>query len=191
MTASDEALLAGMAADDQDAAAVFVRRHQARVYGLALFVVGIPAVAEEVAQETFVRAWRHADGFDPRRGRATTWLLAIARHAAIDVLRVRRDVPVDPVVMAEVLAERVTARTVGDPDRLANQVATGTTVDAALAQVPREQATAVVLASVFGLSGAEIAERTGVPLGTAKTRIRLGLRHLRDELASSREVDRP
>ena len=191
MTASDEALLAGMAADDQDAAAVFVRRHQARVYGLALFVVGIPAVAEEVAQETFVRAWRHADGFDPRRGRATTWLLAIARHAAIDVLRVRRDVPVDPVVMADRIAAHSTDSTAADPDRLADQVATGTTVDAALSHVPREQATAVVLASVFGLSGAEIAERTGVPLGTAKTRIRLGLRHLRDELASSREVDRP
>lgn len=187
MTASDEALLAGMAADDPDAAAVFVRRHQARVYGLALFVVGIPAVAEEVAQETFVRAWRHADGFDPRRGRATTWLLAIARHAAIDVLRVRRDVPVDPVVMAE----RITAETVAEPDLLADRVATGTTVDAALGHVPREQATAVVLAAVFGLSGAEIARRTGVPLGTAKTRIRLGLRHLRDELASSREEERP
>ncbi len=190
MTASDEALLAGMAADDPDAAAVFVRRHQARVYGLALFVVGIPAVAEEVAQETFVRAWRHADGFDPRRGRATTWLLAIARHAAIDVLRMRRDVPVDPVVMADRIAAHSTDATVADPDRLADQVATGTTVDAALAHVPREQATAVVLAAVFGLSGAEVARRTGVPLGTAKTRIRLGLRHLRDELASSREVDR-
>lgn len=179
MAVSDEALLAGMAADDPDAAAVFVRRHQAKVYGLALLVVGIPAVAEEVAQETFVRAWRHADGFDPRRGRATTWLLAIARHAAIDVVRVRRDVPVDPVVMAETLVA---------PDRLADRVATGTTVDAALARVPHEQATAVVLASVFGLSGAEVAERTGVPLGTAKTRIRLGLRHLRDELATPREV---
>lgn len=184
MTASDEALLAGMAADDPDAAAVFVRRHQARVYGLALFVVGIPAVAEEVAQETFVRAWRHADAFDPRRGRATTWLLAIARHAAIDVLRVRRDVPVDPVVMVETIVDP-------DPDRLAERVATGTTVNAALARVPREQATAVVLAAVFGLSGAEIAERTGVPLGTAKTRVRLGLRHLRDELASTREVETP
>ena len=64
-------------------------------------------------------------------------------------------------------------------------------MNAALAQVPREQATAVVLAAVFGLSGAEIAERTGVPLGTAKTRIRLGLRHLREELASEREVDLP
>lgn len=190
MTASDEALLAGMAADDPDAAAVFVRRHQARVYGLALFVVGIPAVAEEVAQETFVRAWRHADGFDPRRGRATTWLLAIARHAAIDVLRMRRDVPVDPVVMADRIAAHSADATTADPDRLADQVATGTTVNAALAHVPREQATAVVLAAVFGLSGAEVAQRTGVPLGTAKTRIRLGLRHLRNELTSSREVDR-
>ena len=191
MTASDEALLAGMAADDPDAAAVFVRRHQARVYGLALFVVGIPAVAEEVAQETFVRAWRHADAFDPRRGRATTWLLAIARHAAIDVLRVRRDVPVDPVIMAEKITEKITVDAIADPDRLAERVATGMTVNAALARVPREQATAVVLAAVFGLSGTEIAERTGVPLGTAKTRIRLGLRHLRDELTSRREVDRP
>lgn len=191
MTASDEALLAGMAAADPDAAAVFVRRHQARVYGLALFVVGIPAVAEEVAQETFVRAWRHADAFDPRRGRATTWLLAIARHAAIDVLRVRRDIPVDPVIMAEKITERITTEAIADPDRLAERVVTGMAVNAALARVPREQATAVVLAAVFGLSGAEIAERTRVPLGTAKTRIRLGLRHLRDELTSRREVDTP
>ncbi|GAA1734336.1 hypothetical protein GCM10009809_32020 [Isoptericola hypogeus] len=179
---SDEALLAGMAADDPDAAAVFVRRHQARVYGLALLLVGVPAVAEEVAQEAFVRAWRHADAFDARRGRATTWLLAIARNAAIDVLRVRRDVPVDPVVMAE---------TIVDPDRLADRVADGATLDGALARVPPEQATAVVLSAVFGLTGAEVARRTGVPLGTAKTRIRLGLQHLRDELTRRREVDAP
>ena len=179
---SDETLLAGMAADDPDAAAVFVRRHQGKVYGLALLLVGVPAVAEEVAQEAFVRAWRHADAFDARRGRATTWLLAIARNAAIDVLRVRRDLPVDPAVMAE---------TIASPDRLADRVADGTTLDAALARVPAEQATAVVLAAVFGLTGVEIAERTGVPLGTAKTRVRLGLRHLRDELATMREVGAP
>jgi RNA polymerase sigma factor (sigma-70 family) len=82
----DEALLAGMAAGDAQAAAAFVRRYQARVYGLALTVVGLPAVAEEVAQEAFVRAWRFAGGYDPRRGAVATWLLTITRNAAVDVL---------------------------------------------------------------------------------------------------------
>jgi RNA polymerase sigma-70 factor (ECF subfamily) len=72
---SDEILLAGMAGGDQDAAAAFVRRYQARVYGLALTVVRSPALAEEVAQEAFLKAWRHAGTYDARRGRVATWLL--------------------------------------------------------------------------------------------------------------------
>ncbi|HEX6336083.1 MAG TPA: sigma-70 family RNA polymerase sigma factor [Jiangellaceae bacterium] len=91
MKVSDESLLAGMAAGDVGAAATFVRRFQARVYGLALAVVGIAPDAEEVAQEAFMRAWRHAGNFDPRRGRVSTWLLTITRNVAIDKLRVRRD----------------------------------------------------------------------------------------------------
>jgi RNA polymerase sigma-70 factor (ECF subfamily) len=74
---SDEALVAGLAAGDADAATAFVRRFQARVFGLALTMVGDPAVAEEIAQEAFTRAWRHAGAYDARRGRVATWLLSL------------------------------------------------------------------------------------------------------------------
>jgi RNA polymerase sigma factor (sigma-70 family) len=175
MGVSDEALLAGMAAGDADAAATFVRRYQARVYGLAVTVVGTPALAEEVAQEAFVRAWRHAGGFDPRRGRASTWLLTITRNLAIDVLRMRRDLPVEPGAMAEMLLTGPT-----DAD-----LADGEDMSTALRALPHEQAVAVVLSVHFGLTAKEISEHQRVPLGTAKTRIRTGLNRLRTML----EVD--
>ena len=91
---SDEALLAGFRARDPDASAAFVRRFQTRVFGLALTIVRDRADAEEVAQDVFVRAWRRADAYDPRRGEVATWLLAIARNVAIDHARMRRSDPV-------------------------------------------------------------------------------------------------
>ena len=97
---SDEALLAGLAAGEADAAAAFVRRFQARVYGLVISIVRDQGTAEDVAQETFLRAWRHATTYDPRRGRVATWLLAIARNLAIDVVRLKGTVPMDPEIVA-------------------------------------------------------------------------------------------
>lgn len=93
---SADALLAGMAMGDADAAAVFVRRYQPRVYALAHAIVGSSAVAEEVAQEAFLRVWRNASTYDARRGRVATWVLTITRNLAIDVLRLRGEQPVDP-----------------------------------------------------------------------------------------------
>ena len=86
----------GMAARDAEAAAAFVRRFQSRVYGLALTILGDPGDAEEAAQEAFVRAWRHAEVYEPARGAVAAWLLTIARNVAVDMLRLRRSVPVDP-----------------------------------------------------------------------------------------------
>ena len=76
---SDEALLSGLAAGDADAATAFIRRFQARVFGLVLTIVRDEGTAEDVAQETFMRAWKHAHTYDSRRGRVATWLLTIAR----------------------------------------------------------------------------------------------------------------
>jgi RNA polymerase sigma-70 factor (ECF subfamily) len=178
MSASDEALLAGMATGDTVAATAFVRRHQARVYGLALTVVGQPAVAEEVAQEAFARAWRYAGAYDPRRGRAVTWLLTITRNVAIDTVRVTHERPVDPQVLLGLLGA---AESAGGRDRVEDV----DRVRAALRQIPKAQAVAVVLATFYGLTAREIAARDGIPLGTAKTRIRLGLARLRDQLEVS------
>src|SRR5919201_4857810 len=93
---SDDALLAGLATGDSDAATAFVQRFQRRVFGLAVTILGDPRAAEDIAQEAFVRAWRHAGAYDPRRGTVATWLLAITRNLAIDSIRVRRPVAVDP-----------------------------------------------------------------------------------------------
>ena len=76
-----------------------MRRFQSRVFGLALTVLGDRGEAEEAAQDAFLRAWRHADAYDPRRGSVATWLLVITRNVAIDHARVRRSDPVDPSVL--------------------------------------------------------------------------------------------
>lgn len=178
MSLSDDALLAGMVAGDPEAAAAFVRRFQARVYGMALVVVGVPAQAEEIAQETFVRAWRHGGTYDPRRARVATWLLTIARNAAVDVLRLRRDVPVEPDALVAVLSTAGDAHGDAEDDRVADAIR----VRRALRELPRDQATAVVMSVFYGLTAAEIAARERIPLGTAKTRIRAGLARLRDQL---------
>ena len=104
-SAADDALLAGYATGDPDASVAFVRRHQRRVYGLAISVVGNPGTAEDVAQEAFTRAWRHASTYDSRRGSVPTWLLTITRNLAIDAIRMRRARPVDPEVMAALAME--------------------------------------------------------------------------------------
>ena len=100
-TVSDETLVAGLAAGDRDAASAFVQRFQRRVFGLARTIVVDDRAAEDIAQEAFVRAWKHAGAFDPRRGSVVGWLLTITRNLAIDALRRRRAQPTDPEVLAE------------------------------------------------------------------------------------------
>jgi RNA polymerase sigma factor (sigma-70 family) len=172
---SDETLLAGLASGDREAAAALVRRFQGRVYGLAVTVVGDPATAEEVAQETFLRAWRHADAYDPRRGRVATWLLSIARNIAIDALRLRRSEPIDPHTM---LALQLTSSEPGPDERgvVAHETAR---LRAALMELPEDQRRALVMAAFYGRTAREISELEDVPLGTAKTRIRAAMLKLR------------
>jgi RNA polymerase sigma factor (sigma-70 family) len=182
---SDEALLSGLAAGDADAATAFIRRFQARVYGLVLTILRDQAAAEDVAQETFVRAWRYAQTYDPRRGRVATWLLTIARNLAIDVIRVKRAEPVDPDIVVRKLQEAgQTGRPLDEgfpPDERAR-------LREAIAELPPDQRQALVLAAYLGRTAQEIAELEGIPLGTAKTRIRTAMLRLRDALETKNEV---
>jgi RNA polymerase sigma factor (sigma-70 family) len=172
---SDEALVAGMAAGDPDAAAAFVRRFQRPVFGLALMVLNDRATAEDVAQEAFVRAWRHAAGYDARRGAVQSWLLTITRNAAIDVLRLKRAEPVDPEVLE--------ARLQRDPEPgAAATFAEREHLRQLIAALPTEQRRALVLAAYFGRTAREISEVEHIPLGTAKTRIRAAMSRLRQRL---------
>lgn len=172
----DEALLAALALDDRDAAAVFVRRFQRKVYGLAYVVTGDRTLAEDVAQQAFERAWRHAGSYDPRRGAVLTWLMTITRNVAIDALRVRRPDVTDPTVLLGLLPPASSP----DPESAAVDRDALDRIRPVLDALPSEQRRAVLLATVAGRTALEISTIEGIPLGTAKTRIRTGLRRLRN-----------
>jgi RNA polymerase sigma-70 factor (ECF subfamily) len=175
--ASDEALLSGMALGDERAGLVFVRRYQHRLFGLAIGIVGESRLAEEVTQEAFIRIYRHAEVFDARRASVATWAFNITRNLAIDVLRVRRDVPTDPEdrVFAALMSNERVAEAAENTDSLGR-------VRAALADLPIDQRRAVLLAAMYGWSAPEIARAESIPIGTAKGRIRLGMAKLRGAL---------
>lgn len=180
--APDDALLAGYAVGDPDAAAAFIRRHQARVCGLARAIVTDTALAEDVAQEAFLRAWRHAPAYDARKGTVATWLLTITRNLAVDAVRMRRSQPVDPGVIAAL--DLAAAGPEGSPATTAETQVEVDRVRLAMSGLSEGQRRALLLAAVCGRTAKEISEAEGIPLGTAKTRIRSGLRKLRDMLDS-------
>jgi RNA polymerase sigma factor (sigma-70 family) len=173
----DETLLAGVGQGDEEVTVAFVRRHQRRVYGVALAVVGDPRLAEDVAQQAFVRAWRNAGSYDARRGSVGTWLGTITRNLAIDTTRIRRPQPVDP----DELYLHVTASD-ESPERSAVASELAAELRAAIRTLPPEQARAVVLSGIAGYSASQVAEAEGIPLGTAKTRIRTAMQRLRATL---------
>lgn len=177
---SDEALLAGLGSGNPEAAAAFIRRFQGRVYGLAVTMLRDPDLAEDVAQETFVRVWRHAATYDARRGRVPTWVLAIARNLAIDRARLRSATPVDPDVIA---SELELSREDAPVD-----VAERERVRQAVGALPDDQRRALVLAMYAGRTAREISELDGVALGTVKTRIRAAMLKLRDTLGVHHEL---
>ena len=173
--AADAVLVSALALNDEAAAVAFVRRFQGPVFGLALSITHDRTLAEDVAQEAFLRAWRAGASYDPRRGSVLTWLLTITRNLAIDAIRARRVSPVD----AAQLDLLINAALAGDPpDGTGGRVETIAAAER-LAQLPPEQARAVVLAVIGGFTAAEVAEHENIPLGTAKTRIRTGLRRMR------------
>ena len=142
------------------------------VFGLALTIVRDRAEAEEVAQDVFVRAWRRADAYDPRRGEVATWLLAIARNVAIDHARMRRSDPVgvDPTAL---LGDAADPERSPEERRIAADDAAR--LWAAIETLPVEQRRALLLAAFLGRTARDIGALDGTPIGTVKTRIRAAM----------------
>lgn len=174
---SDEALLIGMGAGDPDAAVAFVDRFQRRVYGMTLSILRDRGAAEEAAQDTFVRAWKHAEAYDSRRGSVAAWLLTIARNMSINMLPRRRPDPVDPDVLPA-LQDPAPARDEGQLTPVSEPIR------AALVGLPADQRRPLVLAVFYGYTAREIAELDRLPLGTVKTRIRTALHRLRTDIGA-------
>ena len=172
--ASDEALLAGYTTGDPDAATAFIRRFEHRVFGLALLLMRDRAVADEVAQDAMVRAWRYGDSYDPRRGSVLGWLLTIVRNVAFDHRRIdaRRLEDAVPDLPPDLLFDDA------DIAGAAAQRDDAAQVLAAMRSLPDEQRDAVAAVTLYGLTGREYSKAAGLPLGTVKTRVRLGLRKL-------------
>jgi RNA polymerase sigma factor (sigma-70 family) len=176
---SDESLLAGLGSGDPDASVAFVRRFQHRVFGLTLSILRDRVAAEEAAQESFVRAWRHASAYDPRRGTVAAWLLTIARNVSINMLPTRRFDPTDPEVLLALEGKRP------HQDRTEDQVVDSELLREPLTRLPADQRRALLLAVFYGFTAREISELDGVPLGTVKTRIRSAMLKLRSQLGVS------
>jgi RNA polymerase sigma-70 factor (ECF subfamily) len=168
-----------MAQGDEQAGLAFVRRYQGRVFGLALSMVGDRSLAEDIAQEALVRAWRHAPVYDARRGAVSTWVLTIGRNLTIDALRMRRAVPTDP----DDLIGLGLVSNEPSPDDAAVSSDAAAVLRLALAGLRAEERRVLVLAYFYGMTAAEIGVSEGIPLGTAKTRIRAGLKRLRETMS--------
>ena len=168
-------LLAQVQVGDEEALVALHARYANLVYSVAYRVLSEQMAAEEVTQDTFMRLWHKAETYDPAKGSFVTWLLTITRRLAIDVHRKRQRDPVaDPVFMS------------GDSDRWESILGSGDdaelrrTLVAVMQQLPHEQVQALELAYFQGMSHGQIAAYLRQPVGTIKTRIRLGMQKLRE-----------
>jgi RNA polymerase sigma-70 factor (ECF subfamily) len=174
----DRGVLARVANGELDALELLYDRYRTMAYSIAFRVTGDATLAEDVLQDAFLGAWRHAGRYVEGRGSVKTWLLAIVHHRAIDAVRRRRPTTTLPE------REDVPPSALTVPD-LWGEVAAGLdaeTVRGALAALPEAQREAIELAYFGGLTQQEIAARTAAPLGTVKGRMRLGLLAMRRAL---------
>ena len=184
---SDADLIGRAAEGDPRALEVLYDRYSRVVFSFGLRIVGDPQLAEELLQEVFFRAWQQGGSFRSNKGSFITWLLSITHNMAIDEVRKRRRRPQkadseDPEAVLAAVPD-------SGPD-IEDEVWLGAlrdTIDGAMASLPPAQRQAIELAYFRGLTQREIADQLGEPLGTIKTRMRLGMQKLREQLEGNQE----
>jgi RNA polymerase sigma factor (sigma-70 family) len=178
---SDKLLLDGFCAGDPECAGEFVQHFLRPLSLIAFRIVGDSGTAEDVVQVAFERAWRSGVMFDPERGSLDAWMMTIARNVALDWVRTKRAIPIDPSEIGE-----STASESCDPEDRSGIEDRRAEVRSALTRLPPNLARSVALAGAFDMTAAEVARYEHVPLGTAKSRIRVAKQCLRRELHSLR-----
>ena len=178
---ADEELMPLIGEKDPKAFEVFYDRHGGAAFSLAYRIVGERAAAEDVTQEAFISIWRSGARFDRTRGSVRSWMLGIVRNRAIDALRSKAGRAPKLDFDDDSILEQRPAREQTEEQALRHE--TAQEVRGALVGLPGEQSRVLELAYFGGFSQSEIAEMLGVPLGTVKGRMRLGLEKVRGELA--------
>lgn len=176
---SDEELMSSIQRRDVRALEEFYDKHRVFAYALALRTLGSPSDAEDVVQEAFLNAWRSAETYRPERSNPRSWILSIVHHRSIDKLRGRQS-----RVQAVGLEEGMNIPDGADVWREVSDRLTGADVREALQQLPSEQRETIELAYFKGYTHTQIAELMGVPLGTVKGRMRIGLHKLKTLLGT-------
>lgn len=179
---SDGELISLVTQGDQDALGMLYERYSRAIYSFSLRIVGDAQVAEEILQEVFVRAWQQGGSFQSARGTLITWLLSITHNLSIDEVRRRKR---RPQKAESEEPEAILATLADDGSNVEEEVwlsSLRVSIQDALKQLPAAQREAIELAYFQGLTQREIAETLGEPLGTIKTRMRLGMLKLREQL---------
>jgi RNA polymerase sigma-70 factor (ECF subfamily) len=176
---ADRTLVARVESRDAEALALLYDRHAAKLMGLAQRILGDTGEAEEILQEVFLYVWKAAASFDSSRGPVLAWLLVATRSRSIDRLRSRRPGKSGGTVGLDEAPETA-SRVDVEADAAGREWESR--CRAAIAELPQDQRRALELAYFEGLTHQEIAERTATPLGTVKTRVRLGLMKLRERV---------
>jgi RNA polymerase sigma-70 factor, ECF subfamily len=175
--APDSALVEHMKAGDERALAALYDRYSGMLFAMLLRILRDRQAAEEVLQDLFLQLWRNAGSFDASRGSLPAWLMVIGRNRAISRLRRRSSQEMTEDV------EAWPASAVASPVDIEGEMQRALLTEklrAAMAALPREQREAVELAYFEGMTQTEIAERTGSPLGTVKSRVRAALQSLKE-----------
>jgi RNA polymerase sigma-70 factor, ECF subfamily len=181
----DATLLRAMHRGDADALVAFYDRYGRIAFALAYRVLGNASTAEEVVQDTFMRLWQQAGTFESSRGNVRTWLLTIVHNRSIDMLRGRHGRQRTEQDLSAIAYR-------ASPDDVWTEVTERLQrerVCAAVSKLPEDQQTAIRLAYFDGLTHQEIAAKTGIPLGTVKGRMRLGLHKLRAILSTGEMIN--
>jgi RNA polymerase sigma-70 factor (ECF subfamily) len=167
-----------IAKEQSDALNELYDRYNRLIFSVAFAIVGDRNVAEEITLDVFVQVWKHASTYQPDRAKVSTWLIAIARHHSIDVLRWQNSRPeADPLTRDETSLQN--GPTVHHLEEHIDLSLQREQIRKALEHLPDDQRKTLILAFFKGYTQSEIAEALEQPLGTIKTRIRLGMQKLR------------
>ncbi len=177
----DQELLVRIAAGEKDALEAIYERYSSPVYSLARYMLRSEAVAEEATQDVFLNIWLKAASYNSSRGQPKTWIMSVAHHKIIDVIRSRRRAEAISDPKEYETLDLLPSGQIGTDEAVERNLE-AERVHQALERLPAAQQEVVQLAYFSGLSQSEIAARLGQPLGTVKTRARLALQKLREEL---------